>query len=163
MSSPLLDALSAELGTLLSARGWRVTTAESCTGGMVAAAITATSGSSGWFDFGYVSYSNRAKTDLLGVAPETIAQHGAVSEATAVAMAEGAIARSGADLAVAVTGVAGPTGGSASKPVGMVCFAWAATGRATRARTRRFLGDRAEVRLASAVAALEGLIETARD
>ena len=162
MSDPLLDALSAELGTLLSARRWRVTTAESCTGGMVAAAITATAGSSGWFDFGYVSYSNRAKNDLLGVTPDTIARHGAVSEPAAVAMAEGALARSGADLAVAITGIAGPSGGSAAKPVGMVCFAWAATGRPTRSETRRFAGDRAQVRLASVVAALEGLIDAAR-
>jgi nicotinamide-nucleotide amidase len=159
---PLLDALSAELGTLLSARGWRVTTAESCTGGMVAAAITATAGSSGWFDVGYVSYSNGAKSDLLGVSAETLARHGAVSEATAAAMAEGALSRSGADLAVGVTGIAGPSGGSDAKPVGMVCLAWAANGRATRSDTRSFSGDRAQVRLASAVAALEGLIEAAR-
>jgi nicotinamide-nucleotide amidase len=162
MNGALLDALSAELGTLLSARGWRVTTAESCTGGMVAAAITATAGSSGWFDAGYVSYSNGAKSDLLGVSAETLARHGAVSEATAAAMADGALARSGADLAVGVTGIAGPAGGSETKPVGMVCFAWAARGRGTRSDTRRFGGDRAQVRLASAVAALEGLIEAAR-
>lgn len=162
MSEAILAALSAELGTLLSARRRRVTTAESCTGGMVAAAITATAGSSGWFDVGYVSYSNAAKEALLGVEPTILAQHGAVSEATAVAMAEGARARSGADLAVAVTGIAGPGGGSAQKPVGMVCLAWAASGEATRVVTRQFAGDRAAVRLASAVAALEGLIEAAR-
>ena len=161
-SDALLVALSAELGTLLSARRWRVTTAESCTGGMVAAAITATAGSSGWFDLGYVSYSNAAKEALLGVAPATLAHHGAVSEATAIAMAEGALARSGANLAVAVTGIAGPGGGSEQKPVGMVCLAWAESGEATRAATRQFAGDRAAVRLASTVAALEGLIEAAR-
>ena len=161
-NNTLLDALSAELGALLNARGWRVTTAESCTGGMVAAAITATAGSSGWFDVGYVSYSDRAKQALLGVAPGVLATHGAVSEPTAIAMAEGALARSGADLAVAVTGIAGPSGGSAKKPIGTVCFAWAGTGRGTHAATRQFGGDRGAVRHASAVAALEGLIELAR-
>ena len=119
-------------------------------------------GSSGWFDLGYVSYSNAAKQALLGVAPATLARHGAVSEATAIAMAEGALARSGANLAVAVTGIAGPGGGSAQKPVGMVCLAWAESGEATRSATRQFAGDRAAVRLASTVAALEGLIEAAR-
>ena len=162
MSDALLDALSAELGTLLSARGLRVTTAESCTGGMVAAAITATSGSSGWFDVGYVTYSDGAKQALLGVPPAMLATHGAVSEAIAIAMAEGALAGSGADLAVAVTGIAGPSGGSATKPVGTVCFAWAGTGRRTQAATRRFGGNRGAVRHASAVAALEGLIDVAR-
>ena len=161
-SDALLVALSAELGALLSARRWRATTAESCTGGMVAAAITATAGSSGWFDVGFVSYSNAAKESLLGVSPATLARDGAVSEATAVAMAEGALARSGADLAVGVTGIAGPSGGSAQKPVGMVCLAWAATGQPTRAAIRQFEGGRAQIRAASAVAALEGMIEMAR-
>lgn len=161
-NAALLDALSAELGALLGARGWRVTTAESCTGGMVAAAITATAGSSGWFDVGYVSYSNAAKETLLGVSPAILARHGAVSEATARAMAEAALARSGANLAVAVTGIAGPGGGSAGKPVGMVCFAWAVAGEATRAATRQLVGDRTQIRLAASAAALEGLIEAAR-
>ena len=157
----LVRALAAELGTLLSARGWRVCTAESCTGGLVAGAITTIPGSSGWFDEGYVTYGNAAKTKLLGVPDELLRREGAVSETTARAMAEGAQAASGADLAVAVTGIAGPGGGTVAKPVGLVCFAWS-----TRARTRstsfRFDGDRNAVREASVVAALEGLIEAAR-
>jgi nicotinamide-nucleotide amidase len=155
-------ALAAELGSLLSARRWRVTTAESCTGGLVAAAITSVAGSSQWFDEGYVSYGNDAKVRLLAVSPEALAQHGAVSEPVARAMADGALRASGADVAVAVTGVAGPGGGTVEKPVGLVWLAWSMRGRGARAVARRFDGDRAAVRAASVVAALEGLIETLR-
>jgi nicotinamide-nucleotide amidase len=159
------DALaqcSVELGALLAARGWRVATAESCTGGLVAAAITATAGSSGWFDAGFVCYSNAMKTAVLGVPPATLDAQGAVSEAVARAMAEGALARSGADLAVAVTGIAGPGGAVPGKPVGTVCFGWAVRGAATSATTRHFQGDRAEVRRLSALAAMAGAIERLR-
>ena len=155
-------ALAAELGSALLLRRWKVATAESCTGGLVAGAITDVAGSSAWFDAGFVTYSNDAKSVLLGVAGETLAAHGAVSEETAREMASGALARSGADIAVAVTGVAGPTGGSAEKPVGRVCFAWAQRSGAVESATQQFRGDRSMVRAQSVVAALAGLHERAR-
>jgi nicotinamide-nucleotide amidase len=155
-------ALAAELGRVLLARGWRVSVAESCTGGLVAGAITSVAGSSDWFDMGFVTYSNAAKAALLGVPAATLATHGAVSEETARAMATGALAKSGADLAAAVTGIAGPSGGTPAKPVGTVCFAWAAKGGAVEATTRRFDGDRAAVRAASVNVVLEGLAQRAR-
>ncbi len=136
----------------------RIATAESCTGGLVAGAITAIAGSSAWFDRGFVTYTNEAKCELLGVPAALIAREGAVSEAVARAMAEGALARSQADLVVAVTGIAGPGGGSAGKPVGTVCFAWGRRGGAVDAVTRQFGGDRAGVRSQSVAVALEGLI-----
>jgi nicotinamide-nucleotide amidase len=158
---PMIDdaliALAAELGRRLTARGWRVVTAESCTGGLVAGALTAVAGSSDWFDRGYISYSNEAKIALLGVDPAILAAHGAVSEATVRAMAEGALRASGADAVVAVTGVAGPGGGSPAKPVGTVCFGWARRGGEMRSETRQLTGDRAAVREASVRVALEGL------
>jgi nicotinamide-nucleotide amidase len=162
--APLTDrhALAEELGRVLLARGWRVTVAESCTGGLVAGAITSVSGSSAWFDMGFVTYSDAAKRALLGVPESALAVHGAVSEETARAMAAGALARSGADLAVAVTGIAGPSGGTPAKPVGTVCLAWAAKGGAPVAACCRFDGDRAAVRAASVAAALRGLLERAR-
>ena len=153
---------SAELGALLAARGQRIAAAESCTGGLVAAAITATAGSSGWFDAAFVGYSNAMKIALLGVPEATLAAHGAVSEATARAMAEGARERSAADLAVAVTGIAGPGGAVPGKPVGTVCLAWAMRGRGTDAVTRHFAGDRAEVRRLATLMALDGAIERLR-
>lgn len=153
--------LATRLGGLLEARGWRVSTAESCTGGLVAGAITDVAGSSAWFERGFVTYSNEAKIEMLGVRTETLAAHGAVSEATAREMAVGALARSGSDLTAAVTGIAGPSGGSAEKPVGLVCFAWAQRGGAILSCTRRFAGGRAAVREAAVVTALDGLIEQA--
>jgi nicotinamide-nucleotide amidase len=144
-------------------------TAESCTGGLIAAACTDLAGSSAWFERGLVTYSNEAKTDLLGVPAELIAQQGAVSEAVARAMVTGALARSRAQVAVAVTGVAGPGGGSASKPVGTVCFAWGlptdggpTIGAETvwvKVQTCHFEGDRAAVRLATQAHALGQLLE----
>ena len=125
MTATLLD-LAADLGAALSARKWIVATAESCTGGLVAGAITDVAGSSGWFDRGFVTYSNEAKIEMLGFAPRRSPRIGAVSEATAREMAAGALARSRADIAVAVTGIAGPAGGTPEKPVGLVWFAWAA-------------------------------------
>ena len=153
--------LATRLGALLEARGWRVSTAESCTGGLVAGAITDVAGSSAWFERGFVTYSNAAKTELLGVRVETLFAHGAVSEETAREMAAGALARSSADVVVAVTGIAGPSGGSPEKPVGLVCFAWGRRGGAARSLTQQFAGDRAGVREASVVAALDGLIAIA--
>jgi nicotinamide-nucleotide amidase len=154
-------ALATRLGRALLERQWTVATAESCTGGLIAGAITDVAGSSGWFDRGFVTYSNEAKVEMLGVRPETLAAHGAVSEATAREMAAGALERSRADVAVAVTGVAGPAGGTADKPVGLVCFAWASRDASVEARAEQFGGDRAGVRAATVEAALQGLIERA--
>jgi len=154
-------ALSVEVGRALAARRWRLATAESCTGGLVAGAITDVAGSSEWFERGFVTYSNEAKVELLGVDPGTLARHGAVSEAVARAMAAGALARSRADVAVAVTGVAGPAGGTPDKPVGLVWFAWAVRGGSIEAESRQLEGDRAAVRDASVAVALRGLLERA--
>lgn len=151
--------LAAELGRRLAAQGAFAATAESCTGGLVAGAITAIPGSSGWFDRGFVTYSNEAKVELLGVDSATLEREGAVSEATARAMAEGAVRASRADVAVAITGIAGPDGGTPAKPVGMVCFAWAGRDGPVTAATHHFPGNREAVRRASVVLALEGLIE----
>ena len=152
-------ALAADLGRVLRARDWRLATAESCTGGLVAAAITAIAGSSDWFERGFVTYSNEAKHEMLGVPVMVIAESGAVSEAVAMAMAEGARSTSRAHCALSVTGVAGPGGGSTAKPVGMVCFGWVVEGAAARVATRHFAGDRAAVRSQSVVVALRGLLE----
>ncbi len=159
MMDPSLTLLSEALGSALAARGWVLATAESCTGGWIAEAVTATAGSSGWFDRGFVSYSNAAKMDMLGVSADTLAAHGAVSEETVREMALGALARSRAQAAVAVSGVAGPGGGSAAKPVGTVCLAWALAGGQTRVLTCRFDGDRESVRRQTVACALRGLIE----
>ena len=142
---------------LLVKRGWMLATAESCTGGMIAAACTDLAGSSAWFERGFVSYSNAAKTDLLGVPTDLIEHHGAVSEAVVRAMAAGALTRSNAQVALAVTGVAGPTGGSRAKPVGTVWFGWARPGGLT-SEVQQFAGDRAAVRLATVQHALVGLL-----
>jgi nicotinamide-nucleotide amidase len=132
-------------------------TAESCTGGMIAAACTDLAGSSQWFERGFVTYSNAAKTELLGVDAALLQQHGAVSEATVRAMAQGAVSRSHAQVGVAVTGVAGPTGGSPDKPVGTVWFGFMVDGQLT-SELHRFGGDRAAVRAATVTWALEGLL-----
>ena len=153
----LLD-LAATTGQLLLARNESLTLAESCTGGGLACAVTEIAGSSAWFERGFVTYSNAAKSELLGVPEITIERHGAVSEATARAMAEGALAHSPAHWAVAITGIAGPAGGSADKPVGTVCFAWAGRDLGCQAQTRCFSGDRSAVRAPSVASALRGLI-----
>ena len=137
-------------------------TAESCTGGMIAAACTDLSGSSQWFERGFVSYSNAAKTDMLGVPAALIEQHGAVSEAVARAMADGALTHSQAHASLAVTGVAGPTGGSDAKPVGTVWFAWCVNGE-THSEMQHFSGDRAAVRAATVRYALQRLLGFLRD
>jgi nicotinamide-nucleotide amidase len=146
------------LAVQLRARGWMLATAESCTGGLIAGACTEISGSSDWFDRGFVTYSNAAKTEMLGVPATLIQAHGAVSEAVACAMAAGALARSQAQCAVAVTGVAGPTGGSADKPVGTVWLAWATPSGQVEAKRHLFSGDRAAVRQATVAQALSGLL-----
>ena len=160
---PDLDvpALVLQLAELLQHRHWMMATAESCTGGLIAGACTDLSGSSAWFERGFVTYSNAAKAELLGIDAALIEAHGAVSEPVARAMAEGAIARSQAQAAVAVTGVAGPTGGSPDKPVGTVWFGWSVDGR-VRTERRRFDGDRATVRAATVHYALQTLAELVR-
>ncbi len=151
-------AQAAALLAALRLQGLRVATAESCTGGLIAAALTHVPGSSDVVDRGFVTYSNAAKTEMLGVPAPLIEAHGAVSEAVAAAMAEGALARCPADLVVAVTGVAGPGGGSVDKPVGTVWFGCARRGQAVRTERRVFPGDRAAVRAATVALAL-GLLE----
>jgi nicotinamide-nucleotide amidase len=153
-----MDELARELGRRLQAASAVLVTAESCTGGWAAQVVTSISGSSAWFDRGYVTYSNAAKQDMLGVRQETLQQHGAVSEETAREMALGALTRSRATVAVSITGVAGPTGGTKEKPVGTVCFAWA-RGPELRSETCRFQGDRESVRRQSVVRALEGALK----
>ena len=153
-----LEELALKLGRALEKRGWRLAAAESCTGGWIGKAVTDVAGSSHWFEGGIVAYSNAAKIGLLGVPGDVVAAHGAVSEETVRAMAEGARSRFAADLAVAVSGVAGPGGGTADKPVGTVHFAWAAPGGVTAAR-RIFAGSRESVRRQTVALALERLIE----
>jgi nicotinamide-nucleotide amidase len=153
-----MNALARKVGDALKARDLKLVTAESCTGGWVAMALTAIAGSSDWFERGYVTYSNEAKHEALGVSADTLLRHGAVSEQTAREMAAGALARSHGQVALAITGVAGPTGGSADKPVGTVCFAWA-DGSKILSETRRLDGDRESVRRQSVVHALHGVLE----
>ncbi|HKW83509.1 MAG TPA: CinA family protein [Burkholderiaceae bacterium] len=157
-----MEALVAALADALRRAGLKIATAESCTGGLIAGACTTVAGSSDWFERGFVTYSNEAKTEMLGVAPALIAEHGAVSEPVARAMAEAALARSHAQLAVAVTGVAGPGGGSPSKPVGTVWLALARTGRATRAELLKLDGDRRAIRERTVQHALQRLLDAAR-
>ncbi|NDC61396.1 MAG: CinA family protein [Betaproteobacteria bacterium] len=169
-STPATPSESALIGlaSALMQRGWLLATAESCTGGMIAAACTDLAGSSQWFERGFVSYSNEAKQDMLGVPAALLAQHGAVSEAVAQAMVLGALNRSQAQVAVAVTGIAGPTGGSSNKPVGTVCFAWGmptdggptvgAESAWVKLQTCHFEGDRNAVRVATRQHALHQLL-----
>jgi len=153
-----LEKLAAEVGLQLTKRKWMLATAESCTGGWVAAAMTAIAGSSAWFERGFVTYSNEAKREMLGVPAELIDRHGAVSEEVAGAMAAGALRHSRAQIALSITGVAGPSGGSAEKPVGLVCFGWATGNLSQMVETKRFLGDREAVRRASVIHALQGVL-----
>lgn len=155
-----LESAARRLGAALAARGARVAVAESCTGGWVAKALTDVAGSSAWFERGFVTYSNDAKIDMLAVPAGLIAGHGAVSEPVARAMADGARRRSGAELAVAVSGIAGPDGGTLDKPVGTVCFAWADRDTVQSGQCH-FAGDREAVRRLSVAHALEGLLARA--
>lgn len=149
------------IAELLVKKQWKLATAESCTGGLIAAACTELSGSSTWFERGFVTYSNESKTDLLGVDAALIATHGAVSEAVVRAMAQGALQHSRAQIALAVTGVAGPSGGSADKPVGTVWFAWSSA-QGTTSALRHFDGDRAAIRAATVHFALVTLLSQLR-
>ena len=157
-----LPGAAREACDALRERGWRLATAESCTGGGIAHAVTSIAGSSEVFDRGFVTYSDDAKVEMLSVDAATLARHGAVSEPVALAMADGALRASGADVAVAVTGIAGPGGGTAAKPVGTVCFAWATLDGERSAATHRLDGDRGSVRAQSVALALDGLIALAR-
>ncbi|MEG0053190.1 MAG: CinA family protein [Comamonas sp.] len=146
---------------MLMGKGWMLATAESCTGGMIAAACTDLAGSSQWFDRGFVTYSNEAKTEMLGVPAELIAQHGAVSEEVVRAMAEGAIRHSRAQVSIAVTGIAGPSGGSAEKPVGTVWVGWCIND-AFHAMHLRLDGARSTIRAKTTASSLNGLIDQIR-
>jgi nicotinamide-nucleotide amidase len=153
-----LEDLSIRVGAALLERKSMLACAESCTGGWVSEAVTATAGSSQWFERGFVTYSNAAKQELLGVKADTLRQDGAVSEAVVREMAAGALRRSHAQAALAISGVAGPTGGSPGKPVGTVCFAWVLQGGEPTAETLHFSGDREAVRKQSVIHALQGLL-----
>jgi nicotinamide-nucleotide amidase len=156
MTNDILE-LATRVGRLLEAKGLLLATAESCTGGGVSQAITAIPGSTGWFECGFVTYSNASKTEMLDVPATLIAQFGSVSEEVAGAMAEGAVANSNADIAVSTTGIAGPTGAVPGKPVGTVCFGWS-RGKTTYSERLVFSGDRHAVREQAVAHALAGLL-----
>jgi nicotinamide-nucleotide amidase len=153
-----LFELAEKVGSALKRRKLMLATAESCTGGWVSEAVTMVPGSSDWFERGFVTYTFISKREMLGVKSRTLGRHGAVAEEVVREMAEGALARSHAQVAVAVSGIAGPGGGTPGKPVGMVCFAWAAKSGATRSETRRFSGNREAVRRQSVEHALNGIL-----
>ena len=156
-----LEVLAAEVGTLLLSNSQRLATAESCTGGWVAQCLTSIAGSSDWFERGFVTYSNEAKQEMLGVERDTLMTHGAVSEAVAAAMAVGTLRHSHADWALAITGIAGPGGGSPEKPVGMVCFGWAGPEEFIEVETCHFSGTREEIRARSVAHACTGILQRA--
>lgn len=158
---PLIDSAAARLGSALRRHGYQVTAAESCTAGGICEAITRVGGSSAWFQTGFVTYANQSKSRWLGVDEVDLASHGAVSEPVVRAMASGALAAAEADIAVAVSGIAGPDGGSAEKPVGTVWFAWAMRDGTVSSGCRRLQGNRREVRAQTVLHALEGLIKAA--
>ena len=154
-----IKVLTARCADRLRADGLRLAVAESCTGGWLAKVLTDQTGSSDWFDRGYVTYSNQAKQSMLGVKEATLVAHGAVSQETVAEMTQGALRESGADIALAVSGIAGPGGGSAEKPVGTVCFAWQRKGAEPRVSREHFDGDRDQVRRQSVTYLLERLAE----
>lgn len=159
VSDEELQQLAGELGDKLRARGWMLATAESCTGGWVGQLVTALPGSSQWYERGFITYANAAKIEMLGVPAGTLESFGAVSEQTATAMAAGALARSHAQAALAISGIAGPGGGTREKPVGLVCYGWALADGTLMSSTCRLDGDREEIRSRAVAAALRGLIE----
>jgi nicotinamide-nucleotide amidase len=158
-----LSNLAIELGAALKARGYMLALAESCTGGMVAQAVTSIAGSSTWFDRGFVTYSNQAKIEMLGVSSKTLETYGAVSEQIANEMAVGALKSSQAQLTGSITGIAGPEGGTAEKPVGTVCFAWAEANKPTFTSTKYFQGNRQEIRQQACIALMQGLVNRLKD
>ncbi|MBA2690502.1 MAG: nicotinamide-nucleotide amidohydrolase family protein [Burkholderiales bacterium] len=153
-----LHTLAAGVGRALLDRQLMLVTAESCTGGWISEAITSVVGSSQWFDRGFVCYSNRAKQEMLGVSEQTLRRYGAVSEPAVIAMATGALERSGAEVALAVSGIAGPGGALPDKPVGTVCFAWLMKGGAQASESRLLVGDRTAVRRHAVIIALRGVL-----
>jgi len=158
MADPILYKLAEEAGAALKARGLMLATAESCTGGWISETVTMVPGSSDWFERGFVTYTYISKREMLGVQEATLENHGAASEEVVREMAEGALARSHAQVAVAVSGVAGPSGGTPGKPVGYVCFAWCMKGGRPRSESKRFPGDREAVRRQSVEHALRGVL-----
>jgi len=160
MQDDILYSLAVKVGEALKARGLILATAESCTGGWIGEAITAVAGSSDWFDRGFITYSNRAKQEMLGVNAATLAEHGAVSEPTVAEMAAGAASASGADVTVAVSGIAGPGGAVPGKPVGTVCFGWCVSEVASpMTETKLLTGDRQAVRRQAVALALQGILD----
>ncbi|MEE8428300.1 MAG: nicotinamide-nucleotide amidase [Gammaproteobacteria bacterium] len=158
-----ISSLSRQVGKQLSARGLRLVTAESCTGGWLAKSLTDIAGSSVWFECGFVPYSNAAKQEMLGVQADTLETFGAVSEKTVAEMAYGALSHGHGDLSVAISGVAGPDGGTPDKPVGTVCFAWVTPGESVHCQTQHFKGDREAVRRQSVCYALQGILNGVKD
>ncbi|OYY72985.1 MAG: damage-inducible protein CinA [Gammaproteobacteria bacterium 28-57-27] len=153
-----IGLMACELGETMAARGLMLAVAESCTGGWLAKAVTDIAGSSAWFDRGFVTYSNQAKQDMLGVPEALLRSHGAVSEASVLAMVEGALEHSLADISVAISGIAGPGGATPDKPVGTVWLAWARRGEQAKARRFVFDGDRESVRAQAVVAGIDGVL-----
>ena len=159
MTSSCTQDLVSQLASALLKKQWHLSTAESCTGGLVAATITELAGSSEWFERGYVTYSNSAKSEDVNVSQELIAQHGAVSDQVARAMVIGAKQSSNSDIALSITGIAGPTGGSVEKPVGTVCFAWILANNAIYSETKLFSGNRQDIRAQACEFSLKRLLE----
>jgi len=159
VSDEELHQLATELGEKLIARGWMLATAESCTGGWVGQLLTSLPGCSHWYERGFITYANAAKVEMLDVPEEVLATHGAVSEPTAAAMAAGALKHSHAQATLAISGIAGPGGGTPQKPVGLVCYGWALADGTVMSSTCRLDGDREEIRSRAVAAALRGLIE----
>jgi nicotinamide-nucleotide amidase len=158
-----LISLVQTMADVLEKKQWTLASAESCTGGWLAKSCTDLAGSSAWFDCGFVTYSNQSKQDLVNVSIKTLEIHGAVSEQTAIEMAQGALSHSSADISVAITGIAGPDGGTVEKPVGTVWFAWAIKNQGTQTQKYQFKSDREQVRVQAVIAALQGIIKNARD
>jgi nicotinamide-nucleotide amidase len=157
-----IDDIIATMAKTLLAKGWRLSTAESCTGGLVSASITALAGSSEWFERGYITYSNQAKSEDIDVSQNLIEEYGAVSDQVARAMALGAKQNSGSDIALSITGIAGPTGGSSEKPVGTVCFAWVLANDQMISETKHFEGDRQQIRQQACDFSLKKLLDLLR-
>jgi nicotinamide-nucleotide amidase len=153
-----LESIAQKIGSELKARNLMFATAESCTGGWVGQVVTSVPGSSHWYECGFITYTNNSKRELLGVSTDVLARFGAVSEQTARAMAEGALERSRAQVSLAITGIAGPGGGTEEKPVGTVCFAWAGENRETVTRRLQFDGDRQAIRQQAVAEALNGML-----
>ena len=155
----ILETLAEQVGAVLKSRGLMLASAESCTGGWVGEAVTAVAGSSHWYDRGFITYTNESKQEMLSVSAKTLAEFGAVSEPTVREMAAGTLKHSHAEVALAISGIAGPGGGSLEKPVGTVCMAWAMRSGAGRSQTVHYLGDRAAVRRQAVAAALRGVLD----